>query len=39
MRDLVVRQMRQNGNNMVVFNENMTPYYDTYNMQIDTYKN
>lgn len=33
MRDIVVRQMRKHGNNMITFNETMTPYYDTYNMQ------
>ncbi len=37
MRDLIVRHMRKVGNDMVVFNETMTPYYDIYNMQKETY--
>lgn len=32
-RDLVVRSMKKDGNDMVVFDETKTPYYDTYLMQ------
>lgn len=37
MRDIIIRQIRKDGNNMIVFNETMTPYWDTYNIQKTTY--